>query len=118
MYMIPITIKLKKQIFRQKIIYQYDNRNRLIKKTIKDVKNEYSENYAYDLKNNKISATDIYGNTTYYKYDAFNNLIEEILPSVQDPLGNFVNPSKSYQYDDLNRQIEKQNPYTILLNNL
>jgi RHS repeat-associated protein len=62
--------------------YEYDFSNRLIRKTLHDTdKTEYSESYSYNLCHQQSSITDIYGNTTDYKYDALGSCIELISPA-------------------------------------
>jgi RHS repeat-associated protein len=80
--------------------------------------------YAYDSAGNLTSVTDAQNNTTEYRYDPFDRLIQVIQPgqtvtiysydaqgnltSVTDAEGNFTR----YDYDDLGRLVETDSPDT------
>ena len=88
--------------------YQYDFSNRLIREEeIYSDGKHLAQTYSYDLKGNKVSSTDIYGNTTRYIYDPFDRLIKKILPSVPDADGNLYHPVETYCYDIANNLTQK-----------
>ncbi len=79
--------------------YTYDFSNRLIKE--EDIHLDgsfFSCSYTYDLKGKRTSATDLYGNTTYYQYDAFDRVTKKTPPSRH---------SEKVSYDVLNHPVKK-----------
>ncbi|NGX56370.1 MAG: tRNA3(Ser)-specific nuclease WapA [Candidatus Anoxychlamydiales bacterium] len=100
--------KVKEIDFSKKeIFYEYDYCNRLISKKI-GITPSYIEKYDYDFKHNKTIDTDIYGNTKKYEYDAFGNIIKEVLPPIEISDNVFENPTLTYKYDAFNNLIEKK----------
>lgn len=77
-------------------VYAYDYSNRLINESIiYDNGLVLTMSYSYDLCGNKISSTDIYGNTTKYEHDAFNRLVKTIHPGSDECI-------EQKSYDELN----------------
>ncbi len=82
-------------------VYTYDYSNRLINESIiHDNGLVLTTTYCYDLRGNKISSTDIYGNTTKYEYDAFNRLVKTIHPGSTESI-------EQKGYDELNNVTSK-----------
>jgi len=71
---------------------------------------DYCTQYEYDVNSNIISETDPRGNTTNYKYDAFGNILEKILPAVLDENKNVSQKVFKYEYDELGRCIKEITP--------
>ena len=82
-------------------LYTYDYSNRLINESIiHDNGLVLSNSYSYDLRGNKISSTDICGNTTKYEYDTFNRLVKTIYPGSTESI-------EQKGYDELNNVTSK-----------
>lgn len=117
--------------------YVYDFANRLI--SVDDVLSDgtrLSKKYNYNVLSQKISETDIYGNTTSYQYDALGRLVAEIQPPIckkwasgtlfqskpknpQDPNSEIqalfdarlmTFPMKSFAYDAMGNNTIKEDP--------
>ena len=100
----------------KEITFEYDLCNRLIKKTIEDFENSYTEEYGYDLKHNKIWEKDSKGNIILFTPDAAGNIIETRSQSkIEDTFGKRENLINHFSYDGLNRLIEKTDPLGYLI---
>ncbi len=81
--------------------YTYDYSNRLINESqIFDNGTVLSKQFTYDLRGNKITFTDIYGNTTRYQYDEFNRLEKTTHPEAKS--------IETIGYDEFNNVILKE----------
>ena len=73
---------------------KYDHMNRLIGDTLEASKKEsLHKSYQYDAMGNCVSSQDIYGKTTFYKYDAHSRLIKITYPSLHHSK---VRPTQTY----------------------
>lgn len=88
--------------------FTYDFANRLINQ-----KNVYLDGqledvilYSYDYMGNRVASTDIYGNTTHYRFDEFGRLIEKTNPPIVDINGDLVCPIDKVVYDCMNHPTE------------
>lgn len=90
--------------------YTYDLSNRLIKSLAHDQDGDHIVRYNYDLKGQKTSSTDMYGNTTDYIYDPYGRIIETRLPEVEDENGELKRPVLFTRYNELNQPVEIIDP--------
>lgn len=91
--------------------FHYDKSNRLIKETLCDEDGGHTISYTYDLKGQKKSSTDYYGQTTAYNYDSFGRVIEALLPEVENEDGVKIKPRIRTEYNVLNQPIKVIDPY-------
>lgn len=63
--------------------------------------------YDYDLKGNRVSETDTYGNKTYFTYDPWGRISKCIFPSVLNENDLSYNSTIDYEYDHFNRCTKK-----------
>src|SRR3984885_10937050 len=87
-------------------LYTYDHSNRLIKEEEVCDGNHLIKTYSYDYNGNRITATDIFGNTTKYRYDEFNRLLQKINPPILGKFG-LYEPIDKVAYDIFNNPTEK-----------
>ena len=88
-------------------INEFNEKNLLIKKTIKNTENDENlliEQYKYDEKGNKIKEWNNKKDTHTRKFDKNNNIIEEIV----EKQGELLYHNK-FEYDDKNRIIYEEN---------
>ena len=78
--------------------YSYDLANRLFQED-KIGKETYTKHFSYDYLGNRTSITDIYGNTTKFKYDDFGRVIKTIFPKVVDENGQHIQLVEIKKYD-------------------
>jgi len=81
--------------------YQYDVRNRLTDKIVRDGGEQFQTSYTYDNVGNKRTVTDPRGNTTEYVYDSADRLIE-----AREPEGRTI----AYSYDGENNKTLERDP--------
>ena len=84
----------------------YDYSNRLIREEEVYGGNRLIKTYSYDYNGNRVTATDIFGHTTSYKYDEFNRLIQKINPPILGKSG-FYQPIDKVSYDIFNNPTAK-----------
>jgi len=70
----------------------------------------FQTSFAYDIKGNRISSIDLFGNETHYDYDPFGRLTSISFPEVLDEYRHPFRPIKRYEYDLLDHQISITDP--------
>ncbi len=88
-------------------LYKYNNRRKISQLTILQGEQSSTMSYQYDPRGNLIKETDPNGHSTYYSYDAFDNIIKE------DASG-FITAYEYNSYDDLVRFTDRNNYVTEL----
>ncbi|MCF7852346.1 MAG: hypothetical protein K9M07_03780 [Simkaniaceae bacterium] len=94
------TQHLQKQILS---MMEYDQSNRLIKKTIQTPHGTRSVRYQYDNQSRKVSEKDERGREKRFTYDSQNNLISTLSPAYLTHQGYLVEPSSSTTYAPFHR---------------
>ncbi len=90
-----------------RIVCEYDYSNRLVRKAeFHEDGSQFEYRYVYDLKGNKISETDRFGNLKQNRYDAFDRPIETVLPAVPTINHEAFYPMETYGYDVQNNKTE------------
>ena len=89
-------------------IFDYDFSNRLISTTQyhKDGK-VLTTSHRYDYLGNRISTTDLHGNTTQCQYDAFGHVKKMTYPVVLNGQNQAIQPTEDFEYDILGHCTQK-----------
>lgn len=92
------------------LITTYDIHNQPLKIIETTPERQWEVANNFDCLGRKIQSTDRFGNTTYYRYDEFDRLIEIIHPVVLNEKGQSIAPTFKYTYDIFGNVLTMEDP--------